>query len=58
MNKRAEEIRIKYLYRNMILKRKIELPLEASVKIVGPDCAYHLYSITDFKKKSYNRHRT
>ncbi|MEN8265204.1 MAG: hypothetical protein ABFR82_17295 [Nitrospirota bacterium] len=49
MNKKAEEIRIKYLYRNLILKKKVKLPLEASMKIIGPDCAYHLYSITDFK---------
>lgn len=44
MNRMAEEIRIKYLYRDLILKRKITLPLDAAKKLVGPDCAYHLYS--------------
>jgi len=49
MNRKGEAIRIRYLYRDMILKKRIKLSLEASVKIVGPDCAYHLYSLTDFK---------
>jgi hypothetical protein len=51
MNKRAEEIRIRYLYRTLVLQRKITLPYKAAVTFVGPDCAYHLYSRTDRKKK-------
>ena len=46
MNRKAEEIRIRYLYRDLILKRKIKLPFKAAVKIIGPDCAYHLYAVT------------
>ena len=50
MNKKAEEIRVRYLYRNLILKEKIKLPYKAAVKLVGPDCAYHLYSIMNYEK--------
>ncbi|MGD0887070.1 MAG: hypothetical protein ABSA46_19685 [Thermodesulfovibrionales bacterium] len=52
MHEKAEEIRLRYLYRELVLRRKIWLPLEAAVKLVGPDCAYHLYSIQDFKDTS------
>jgi hypothetical protein len=51
MNRKAEEIRIRYLYRNLVLRRKICLPIEVSMKIVGSDCAYHLYSVTDTRGK-------
>ncbi|KPK00855.1 MAG: hypothetical protein AMK71_07670 [Nitrospira bacterium SG8_35_4] len=47
MNRKAETIRIRYLYRDMILKKRIKLSFEASLKIVGPDCAYHLYALTN-----------
>jgi len=47
MNRKAESIRIRYLYRTLILRQRIRLPLEASLKIVGPDCAYHLYPLAD-----------
>jgi hypothetical protein len=30
-------------YRRLILLGKISLPLEEARRIVGPDCAYHLY---------------
>ncbi len=56
MNRKAEEIRIRYLYRDLVLKRKIRLPLEGAVRLVGPDCAYHLYSVVEMKKnKNVNR---
>ncbi len=47
MNRKVEEIRIRYLYRDLILRKKIRLPLEAAIKIVGPDCAYHLYAVIE-----------
>jgi hypothetical protein len=50
MNGKAEEIRIRYLYRDLVLRKKIRLPFEGAVKIVGPDCAYHLYSVSDLGK--------
>jgi len=46
-----EEIRIKALYRNMILRGKVKLPPESARKLVGPDCAYHLYSVVEFEKE-------
>jgi hypothetical protein len=30
-------------YKRLILLGKISLPLEDAKRIVGPDCAYHLY---------------
>lgn len=44
MDSRSELIRKKYLYRKLILSKKISLPLDAARGMVGPDCAYHLYS--------------
>jgi hypothetical protein len=43
--KTAEAMRVKYLYRALLLKGKINLPLESARKLVGPDCAYHLYFV-------------
>ena len=40
----AQEIERKYRYRTMILRGQIALPREAAVKMIGPDCAYHLYT--------------
>jgi hypothetical protein len=47
MKRKSEEIRIRYLYRSLILKGKLRLPLESAKKIIGPDCAYRLYGRTD-----------
>ena len=48
----AEFIRKKYKYRRLILAGKIVLPHNDAARLLGPDCAYHLYSIQDFKKSS------
>jgi hypothetical protein len=53
MKSKAEEIRIRYLYRDLVLRQRIRLPFEGAVKIVGPDCAYHLYSVQEPKKKRH-----
>ncbi len=50
MKNKSEEIRIRYLYRDLVLRGKIKLPIEAAKKIVGPDCAYHLYSVMNKKE--------
>ncbi|HNW29273.1 MAG TPA: hypothetical protein PKN50_12415 [Spirochaetota bacterium] len=39
----AEIARLKYKYRRLILEGKTSLPPEEAAKLVGPDCAYHLY---------------
>jgi hypothetical protein len=55
MTNKAEEIRIRYLYRDLVLRKKIRLPLEGALKIVGPDCAYHLYSVQEQEPKKKRR---
>ncbi len=42
---RSEEIRLRYLYRNLILNGKTRLSLESARGLVGPDCAFHLYGV-------------
>jgi hypothetical protein len=44
MGNLPEEIRLRYLYRRVILRGGVRLPLEVAKKLVGPDCAFHLYS--------------
>jgi hypothetical protein len=39
----VEAERIKSHYRRLVLLGKVKLTLEAARKLVGPDCAYHLY---------------
>jgi hypothetical protein len=39
----AEIVRKKYLYRKLLLNSKIKMSQQGAVKMVGPDCAYHLY---------------
>lgn len=40
----AEIIRKKYKYRSLILRGRVRIPQKSASKLVGPDCAYHLYS--------------
>ena len=40
-----DEIRLRYLYRSIIMRGRVRLPLAAAQKLVGPDCAYHLYGL-------------
>ena len=50
MSSKNEEIRLRYLYRGLILSGKAKLSLEAARGLVGPDCAYHLYGVVDLSK--------
>jgi hypothetical protein len=43
MKNDAEIIRIRYKYRKLIMQGRVKLPYEEAVKLIGPDCAYHLY---------------
>ena len=43
MSERLEALRILARYRQMVLLGRARLPLEAARRLVGPDCAYHLY---------------
>jgi hypothetical protein len=44
MTMRSEEIRLRYLYRRLIVDGKAKISFEAARRLVGPDCAYHLYA--------------
>jgi hypothetical protein len=46
----AEIMRLKYKYRRLIMSGKLSLPYENAAKLIGPDCAYHLYSAHKAKK--------
>ena len=35
---------LRYLYRRIVLRGGVRLPLEAAKRLVGPDCAFHLYA--------------
>jgi hypothetical protein len=39
-----DAMRIRHEYKRLILLGKIAAPLSAARRIVGPDCAFHLYS--------------
>ena len=42
-NPHAEDIRLRELYRRLILEGKIRLRYKSLMGLIGPDCAYHLY---------------
>jgi len=48
---RAEEIRKRYHYRRLVLTGKAKLPGKTAAKLIGPDCAYHLYSRSSLSNK-------
>jgi hypothetical protein len=50
MTQKNEEIRLRYLYRSLILQGKARISLDSARRLVGPDCAFHLYTILDLKK--------
>lgn len=39
----AELARRRYRLREQVLKGKVDLPIEGAARLIGPDCAYHLY---------------
>jgi hypothetical protein len=39
-----EEVRLRYLYRRLVLRGGVQMPMDAARKLVGPDCAFHLYA--------------
>lgn len=49
---KAEEIRLRSLYRREALRGGLGLPPEALRKLLGPDTAYHLYGIIDTLRKT------
>ncbi len=46
-----DEVRRKYLYRSLIVKGQIRVREKGSTRrLIGPDCAYHLYSVMKKEK--------
>lgn len=43
MSEKAKIMAKKYQYKKLILQGKINTDLETAKKLIGPDCAYHLY---------------
>jgi len=39
----ADEARRKYFYRKMVINGGAKIPARLAMKMVGPDCAFHLY---------------
>jgi len=44
---RAEILRKKHKYRELILSGKIVLPHDKAARLLGPDCLYHLYALRE-----------
>lgn len=39
----GDEARLKYKYRKLVMMQGVKMPARLAMKMVGPDCAYHLY---------------
>ena len=57
MSERLEALRILSRYRRMVLLGRAKLPLEAARRLIGPDCAYHLYFRHDASRTTTTRPR-
>ncbi len=53
---RAEILRKKGLYRELILSGRIVLPHTRAAQLLGPDCLYHLYTIGKTGSSKGRRH--
>jgi hypothetical protein len=51
----VEAARILARYKRLILLGAARLPLEQARRIVGPDCAYHLYSRASVARRRRRR---
>ena len=40
----SDGVRRKYKYRKLVMTQGVKIPARLAMKMVGPDCAYHLYS--------------
>jgi hypothetical protein len=40
----AETLRIQSQYKRLVLLDRVRLPLAIARRLVGPDCAFHLYA--------------
>jgi hypothetical protein len=54
---RAEILRKKCRYRELILSGRLVLPHERAAQLLGPDCLYHLYSASEAGSRSKKKKR-
>lgn len=47
----AETARLRYAYRKLLVSGRARIPLRDAALLIGPDCAYHLYSGLKKKEK-------
>ena len=52
MSDAGEVIRKRYLYRRLILSRRLSVSAKGAARLIGPDCAYHLYARAGVKPAS------
>jgi hypothetical protein len=43
-SREAETLRIQSQYKRLLLLDRVRLPLAIAKRLVGPDCAFHLYT--------------
>jgi hypothetical protein len=53
----AEILRIQSRYKRLVLMGKVSLPWAIARRLVGPDCAYHLYSHAEVQATRQRRQR-
>jgi hypothetical protein len=51
----AETLRILGQYKRLVLLGKVRLPVAEARRLVGPDCAYHLYGRTTPSRRRSRR---
>lgn len=52
MNDEARILRIRHIYRTMILRGNLRIPRRYAEMLVGPDCAYRLYDTASGREKN------
>ena len=55
----AKVTRLRCKYRRLVMEGKLKLPHREAALLIGPDCAYHLYSVlpSDRPKESAKEKR-
>ncbi len=53
----AETLRVLQRYKRLVLLGKVQLPWAIARRLVGPDCAYHLYGRTSVATPRRRRQR-
>lgn len=49
----AQEVRLRYLYQDLVLRGRARISLDAARGLVGPDRAFHLYALLRSRTKKY-----